>query len=755
MKKLAILSSLLLMAMSSCSNEDIFDKEQTNNYEKRISVVAEDLVPTDGTRTSYTDNGNGYSFAWSEGDALGIFPENGYQTIFPIGTNGVGSNTAVFDGGKWALRPNESYAAYYPLIEDFKLAPTAIPVDYTGQVQNGNGSTAHLAKYDYMASTFTEVDAKGNVNFKLQHLGCLVQFKLTMPDADTYSSLDITSDKTPFITSGTYSLSDANHTLQNKTTSNKVTIGLSNVSTTADDKTLIITAMFSPVDLSGSNLTLIIHGVNWEYELKASGQNLLSGKASSQANNVPMDLIPYVSFSATDTQTLTMSSSVNNLEYTVNNGEWQTLGTNTVTFGGSNGILKLRGSNGYGTAQGSNSFSTIRFGTTATVACRGDIRTLADYQNYSTEDTSDDRFYGLFDGCNTLTSAPTLPAVTLAESCYGKLFSGCKSLTTAPALPAETLTTDCYFEMFSGCTSLTSAPALPATTLAEFCYSGMFSGCTSLATAPTLPAETLAKGCYGKLFSGCTSLASAPELPATTLASNCYSRMFSGCTSLTSAPELPATTLASYCYSGMFSSCTSLTSAPELPATTLEFDCYYEMFSGCTSLTSAPALPAETLVGSCYEKLFSGCTSLTTAPALLATKLAPECYRGMFSDCTSLISAPALPATKLTISCYPEMFSGCTSLTSAPELLAPTLYTGCYNKMFDGCSSLNYVKMMATEVTEKICVYNWLRNVSDTGTLEMSVDLYNVLKKAADDIGWKVNDILDLPSGWTVTTAAQ
>ena len=34
--------------------------------------------------------------------------------------------------------------------------------------------------------------------------------------------------------------------------------------------------------------------------------------------------------------------------------------------------------------------------------------------------------------------------------------------------------------MFYNCTNLTTAPALPATTLASNCYSNMFYGCTSL-----------------------------------------------------------------------------------------------------------------------------------------------------------------------------------------------------------------------------------------------------------------------------------
>ena len=116
----------------------------------------------------------------------------------------------------------------------------------------------------------------------------------------------------------------------------------------------------------------------------------------------------------------------------------------------------------------------------------------------------------------------------------------------------------CYSEMFRGCTNLTSAPELPATTLAEDCYKSMFFGCTSLTAAPELPATTLAEECYHNMFVDCTSLTVAPELPATTLAVACYWNMFHGCTNLTSAPELPATTLTMSCYTNMFVDCVNL-----------------------------------------------------------------------------------------------------------------------------------------------------------------------------------------------------
>ena len=185
--------------------------------------------------------------------------------------------------------------------------------------------------------------------------------------------------------------------------------------------------------------------------------------------------------------------------------------------------------------------------------------------------------------CNALWNYNDLNA-QLKQYCGHRLFYKC-DITSAPELPATTLASSCYSNMFYGCTSLTSAPELPATTLASSCYSSMFNGCTSLTSAPELPAETMVDSCYASMFNGCTSLTSAPELPATTLNSYCYQYMFNGCTSLTSAPTiLPATTLASRCYYSMFYGCTSLASAPELPATTLTSYCYYRMLRGCTNL---------------------------------------------------------------------------------------------------------------------------------------------------------------------------
>ena len=254
--------------------------------------------------------------------------------------------------------------------------------------------------------------------------------------------------------------------------------------------------------------------------------------------------IPYVTFKAEQAQTFMMTPqygyTISGLEYSVNGGEWKNVVADTgVDFGGDKGNLRLRGTNTNGTASADEPYSTIIFtDDNVKVACKGDIRTLLDWKNYSTVETQNARFCNLFEGCSVLTSAPELPATTLALGCYNSMFYDCKSLTSAPTLSATELAIYCYTGMFYGCTSLTSAPKLSATTLVEGCYEGMFIGCSNLQEAPELPATTLAKSCYREMFSRCTSLKSAPTLSATTLAESCYSGMFYDCKNLKSVKML-------------------------------------------------------------------------------------------------------------------------------------------------------------------------------------------------------------------------
>ena len=366
---------------------------------------------------------------------------------------------------------------------------------------------------------------------------------------------------------------------------------------------------------------------------KSYTYNLIVGKNKVTIGNVTVaewgtgkieggkaeEYIPYVTFTAEKPQTFKMTEyegyKISELEYSVNNGDWTTLEAGTgVTFGGSNGNLRLRGTNLKGTSVPSQ-YSTITFtDRNVPVACTGDIRTLLDWNNYTTVNTENAMFIKLFENCSVLTSAPELPATSLADNCYYCMFSGCTNLKSAPELPATSLANNCYYCMFSGCTNLKSAPELPATSLANNCYYGMFSMCTNLKTAPKLPAPTLATCCYAYMFAGCTNLKTAPKLPAKFSGIDCYDCMFSGCTNLKSA-ELSIEFLYRGCCSYMFNDCTNLSSvtmlAPSDQISKATDCCYNWLYNAGTDKTvSSRTLKVQDKAA--YEALKANASYLPT-----------------------------------------------------------------------------------------------------------------------------------------------
>lgn len=218
-----------------------------------------------------------------------------------------------------------------------------------------------------------------------------------------------------------------------------------------------------------------------------------------------------------------------------------------------------------------------------------------------------------------------------------------------------------------------------------------------------------------------------------------YFRLFDENSKLIDASKLTVDKFNEFGCVLMFHNCSSLKCPPLLPDP-VKNNCYNGMFEGCTNLIKAPELSAITLAQDCYSYMFSRCSSLVTAPELPATTLANNCYSGMFVNCISLTTAPELPATTLTDGCYENMFSGCTSLITVLALPATTLVYSCYNYMFSGCTNLNNITMLATDISAISCLYNWVSNVSSTGTF---------IKHPDAEIPTGTSGI---PEGWVVET---
>ena len=391
----------------------------------------------------------------------------------------------------------------------------------------------------------------------------------------------------------------------------------------------------------------------------------------------------------------------------------------------------------------------------------------------------------MFRNCTSLEYAPELPATTLAQQCYKNMFRGCTALEEAPELSASTLVSNCYEYMFYSCRSLNNITMLAEDISATNAMSNWVSGVSatgdfykladtdvpvdSVSGVPVgwtlhniahdysqdyLTFVALQDGTFSfknnnsgntiqySLDNGETWTTLEKDTPTPTISSG-SSIMWKGEMTPTAASGV-ATFYSSMQYEAKGNPMSLLFGDNFVGVTSLNNKDYAlkDLFYGDTNLISAEhlSLPATTLANDCYYAMFLDCTSLVTAPSILpATTLAKNCYYSMFWGCTSLTTAPELPATTLAKYCYSDMFHGCRNLMTAPDLPAETLVSGCYHAMFEYCSSLNYIKMLATDISESSGLYYWVNGVqTESGTFVKSA---SVTLPTGDD---------GIPTGWTV-----
>ena len=170
-----------------------------------------------------------------------------------------------------------------------------------------------------------------------------------------------------------------------------------------------------------------------------------------------------------------------------------------------------------------------------------------------------------------------------------------------------------------------------------------------------------------------------------------------------------------------------------LPSPYVPCSCYADMFAGCEALERAPELPATEMDDWWYDEVTYDYSDGSI-----------DCYMEMFKGCKNLKQGPSiLPAIQIVHGVYQYMFYGCTSLTKAPELPAAKVADCAYGHMFDGCTSLNYVKCLATDISEEMAVDEWLKDVPSSGTFI----------KSSDMTAWP-SGASGIPTGWTFEDVA-
>ena len=570
-----IAMAVALVAMASCSQEEMFEPD-VPKVVKGMEFVVSDFPAYDDPQTRTIGTPEDGKTEWEEGDEI--------LMIFDSPKYGVQSAALRYTESRWMLPEGVTFKYLEGETPEISALYSPICEVSGGMFVTADefGTTECLWGSCYLSADGTSI----NISF-----GGRTYSRLRIA-AKAGSELHV--EVTKFIPAGMSQPKTYYYHISANEYGNAYLYG-----TFAEGATVSVDGGYTPVDYTFSK------------EVYPNGT--IAGKSYA------LDARPYLTFTADQPQTFKVSTKNSytldeSIQYSLNGGVWTKLDVGTkITFGGDNGALRLRGKSSGGTASSSSQYAFISFGDSKVkVTCSGDIRTLVDYDNYVTVSTANARFCYLFDECASLTTAPELPATTLAERCYYGMFYKCAGLTTAPELPATTLAPYCYHTMFYQCAGLTTAPELPATTLAPYCYAAMFSYCAGLTTAPELPATTLADYCYSSMFNYCAGLNTAPELPATVLADYCYNQMFRGCTGLTVAPELPAITLAPYCYYAMFHGCDGLTTAPELPATTLAEGCYLSMFLDCKKLDNITMLATDISAPDCLGEWVDGVASTGT-----------------------------------------------------------------------------------------------------------------------------------------------
>ena len=206
----------------------------------------------------------------------------------------------------------------------------------------------------------------------------------------------------------------------------------------------------------------------WEYQFDPSYPNILTFTAEEP--NSKISLIGNSSYNV-------------KLAYSLNDLPWKEYTIGTVLNLNKDEYVFFKALEDVGGFSSSTGY--YQFQMEGKIAASGNVMWLVDPTGESKTIPCEKCFQNLFSGCSTLTTAPELPATTLASYCYRSMFKSCSSLLAAPRLPATQLTEGCYYHMFNNCTSLTTAPQLPATQLADYCYSGMFYGSQKLKISDT------------------------------------------------------------------------------------------------------------------------------------------------------------------------------------------------------------------------------------------------------------------------------
>ena len=756
MKKNILYTLALLSIFASCAKTELPHFGDENDPD---AVVISPSVAVLSSKSNPLSEDNKQLMSFNEGDVI---------TIKDLSDNEVYTYTLTEDGS-WKSTDEKCLLWHSESLN--------IEASYGSKGEEDRGvsdqsDAAKIASADYMtySGTVRRPDGSNELSFTLTRQQALVTVVIASygdqynPERVFISDLKICG-LTPYIRDA-----DDNHTSDHGTVGYKYSaivpggIQLIINYNVGGDKRIVTNPNGNFFCGAGNSYTINLRVGKDKIEV---GDISVSDWGSTDWDDAEADIdAPYVTFSADSEQKFKIYFGIDfelgsgeYFEYSVGGGKWTSFtGTlENVTFGGSNGDLRLRGKSSKGTAiDDYYGCGTIRFhDASVPVYCTGDIRTLIDYEAYGTVSTADAKFCTLFYYNTMLRTAPELPATTLASQCYAYMFQGCSELTAAPVLPAEILAEKCYEYMFIGCTALSSVTMKAKDVSASGCLEGWLQDAGTSAASRTLTVASdavytamVSKGYVPDLWKKADKVdvngngigAEATGIPYVTFSAETEQRFSMDFSGFSSNFTLGEGEYFEYSVGG----------GNWVRFTGSVSDVAFGGSNGDLRLRGKSSKGTANDVYSYSNIKFSTADVMVKCTGDIRTLIDYTDYTGvgtssakfcsLFHLNTLLTTAPELPATDLKDGCYDSMFYGCTSLTEAPELPATKLVSDCYRYMFYNCSSLSKVTMLATEVSASNCLDNWLYNAGISATSRTltvaSKDAYNSIVGTLPDI-WK------------------
>ena len=241
-----------LVGLCSCTQNQNLEEVSDNE----IKSVQVSILPSENEIESRLEVTSGLKYLWELNDTIGIFPNKGGQVEFPVESNSVGTSKADFNGGGWALKGGYTYSAYYPF-NFYNRNAAKIPFSYEGQILQGKDNRKHLSKYALLISNPTTV-ANGQLVFSMKHVGCMFQLNLTLPEAKTYTSLDLYADSEIIPVKKYFNILESGAPSENFACSNHLSVGLENVQTTSDNEKVVLWVAFPTMSQPTKTLKVII-----------------------------------------------------------------------------------------------------------------------------------------------------------------------------------------------------------------------------------------------------------------------------------------------------------------------------------------------------------------------------------------------------------------------------------------------------------------------------------------------------------------